>query len=334
MLVYEVTGYTTLAAMGASLKDQDLAVYERVFLVPDQDIAGERDFGLAGTYKKIPLSPGYKDIGEMIQKEGLEVVKYYLESEVNKTTEGEKTVKKAKISPIHPQIHSEIKAVGSAEENLNYQYIKTREEAVKAVDHLVKSQGEIALDTETTGLDFQKDKIRLVQLYEPSVGCFLFDIFEVGDISFLKPIEEKNLIIHYAPFDIKFLRQNGVHPKNYSDTKMMASFICPIPNPKESKRDNLETVPKEFLGRDLSLKGLLRAYLHKEIPKEKHIRKGWEGEISEEKLEYAAKDVLYLHKLYDTLKEEIYTQELEDIYGQYAKALVAHIEMEWIGAPI
>jgi hypothetical protein len=52
MLVYEVTGYTTLAAMGASLKDQDLAVYERVFLVPDQDIAGERDFGLAGTYKK------------------------------------------------------------------------------------------------------------------------------------------------------------------------------------------------------------------------------------------------------------------------------------------
>ena len=86
---------------------------------------------------------------------------------------------------------------------------------------------------------------------------------------------------------------------------------------KESKRDNLEKVPKEFLGRDLSLKGLLRAYMHKEIPKEKHIRKGWEGEISEEKLEYAAKDVLYLHKLYDTLKEEIYTQELEDIAKRF-----------------
>ncbi|MDP6527700.1 MAG: toprim domain-containing protein, partial [Candidatus Pacebacteria bacterium] len=55
MLVHEATGYTTLAAMGASLRDQDLALYQDVFIVPDQDEAGSREFGLKGTYKKISL---------------------------------------------------------------------------------------------------------------------------------------------------------------------------------------------------------------------------------------------------------------------------------------
>jgi len=334
MLVHEATGYTTLAAMGATLKDLDLAPYEKVFLVPDQDAAGERDFGLLGGYEKILLPPKYKDMGEIIQEEDLEFIKHYLKLAMNPKIEKRKTLKSPEAKHLSPQEPPEIREIDPAEEKLHYQYIKTQKEAVDAVDQLVKSQGKIALDTETTGLDFQNDKIRLVQLYEPSVGCFLFDIFEIGSTYFLKPLEEKTLIIHYAPFDIKFLRQSGINPKNYSDTKMMASFICPIPNPKESKRDNLEKVPKEFLGRDLSLKGLLRAYLHKEIPKEKHIRKGWEDAISEEKLEYAARDVLYLHKLYATLKEEIYAQEIQDIYEQYAKALVAHIEMEWVGAPI
>jgi len=283
MLVHEITGYTTLSAMGATLRDQDLAVYENVFLVPDQDDAGTRNFGLMGSYEKIPLPDGYKDLGEMIQREGLELAKHYLEKLVNdklkewKAQEKaeEKPTRKAKIVPISLPIPEPVK------ESLAYHYIKTKEEAEEAVSKLVKSHGKIALDTETTGLDFQGDKIRLVQLYEPSVGCFLFDIFELGKISFLKPLESKDFIIHYAPFDIKFLRKSGIVLKNYSDTKMMGSFICPIPNPKEGKRDNLEIVPKDFIQRNLSLKGLLYAYLDVDIPKEKHIRKGWEGEISE-----------------------------------------------------
>ena len=343
MLVHASTGYTTLSAMGARLRDQDLATYEKVFLVPDQDGAGDRNFGLMGRHEKIPLPDGYKDMGEMLQEEdGLDITKYYIEHVVRSQLESnnaqrkqeEKPVKEPKLVPIPlPPALKEIKPE-PVKETLEYQYIRTKEEAEEAVSKLVRSQGRIALDTETTGLDFQSDKIRLVQLYEPGVGCFLFDIFEIGDISFLKPLERRDFIIHYAPFDIKFLRKSGITLKTYSDTKMMASFICPIPNPKEGKRDNLEIVPKGFIQRNLSLKGLLYAYLGVDIPKEKHIRKGWEGEISEEKLEYAARDVLYLHKLHERLEEEIKSLGMQDIYRHYSKALKAHIEMEWVGAPI
>jgi DNA polymerase I-like protein with 3'-5' exonuclease and polymerase domains len=343
MLAHEVTGYTTLSAMGARLRDQDLAIYDNVFLVPDQDVAGDRNFGLMGSYGRIPLPDGYKDMGEMIQGEdGLDITKYYIEQVVRSQLESNNAqqepqaipVKESKIVPIPlPPALKEIKP-DPVKETLEYQYIRTRKEAEKAVERLVRSQGKVALDTETTGLDFQSDKIRLVQLYEPSVGCFLFDLFEIGDTSFLKPLERRDFIIHYAPFDIKFLRKSGISLKNYSDTKMMGAFVCPIPNPKEGKRDNLEIVPKGFIQRNLSLKGLLYAYLDVDIPKEKHIRKGWEGEISEEKLEYAARDVLYLHTLHDSLEEEIKSLGMQDIYTHYSKALKAHIEMEWIGAPI
>ena len=342
MLVHASTGYTTLSAMGATLRDQDLAIYQDVFLVPDQDDAGTRNFGLIGSYEKIPLPDGYKDVGEMLQQDGLELAKHYLEELVNQKLEELKDQEKAeerpekgsKIVPISLPIPEKEITPEPVKESLEYRYIRTKEEAEEAVSKLARSQGKIALDTETTGLDFQSDKIRLVQLYEPSVGCFLFDIFEIGNTSFLRPLERRDFIIHYAPFDIKFLRKSGINLQACSDTKMMASFICPIPNPKEGKRDNLGEVPKEFLGRDLSLKGLLKAYLDVDIPKEKHIRKGWEGEISEEKLEYATRDVLYLHKLHDRLEEEINIHGLQEIYKQYSKALKAHIEMEWVGAPI
>ncbi len=109
MLVCEVTGYTTLAAMGASLRDQDLALYEDVFIVPDQDEAGNRQFGLNGGYKKILLPVRYKDIGEMIQEEGLEFVKYYLESAIKPKIEKRKTLKRPEEKPMSPQMPPQIR---------------------------------------------------------------------------------------------------------------------------------------------------------------------------------------------------------------------------------
>ena len=352
MLVHEVTGYTTLAAMGASLRDQDLAHYEEVFIVPDQDEAGNRQFGLKGTYKKIALPKGYKDVGKLIEKKGLELTGLYLKNLINhklkspiKTKENEENLQDQNIqrsteisakenTPEKRQIISTTASEVTEPALLKYQYITTKEEAEKAVILLEKSQGQIALDTETTGLDFQNEKIRLVQLYEPAVGCFLFDLFEIEEINFLKLLEEKEFIIHYAPFDIKFLRKNGIIFKNYHDTKMLASLISPLPNPKEEGRNNLEMVPRDFLKRDFSLKGLLKAYLEIDIPKEKYVRTGWLGKLSDEKLTYAMKDVIYLHELYNRLKCEAKQNGIERVYGHYKAALSAHIEIEWVGAPI
>lgn len=340
MLVYEITGYTTLAAMGASLKDQDLAFYKEVLIVPDQDEAGARQFGLKGAYKKIPLPKGYKDMGKLIESKGLELAGIYLKKMLDHTlkspTKTQENSEETQVLPNPEKVQEIEKPISPIIEipQPNYQYITTKKEALIAAELLEKSRGQIALDTETTGLDFQKEKIRMLQLYEPTVGCFLFDLFEIGEMSFLQQLEEKEFIIHYAPFDIKFLRKNGVILKNYHDTKMIASLVSPIPNPKEEGRNNLEIVPKDFLKRDFSLKGLLKTYLKIDIPKEKDVRTGWIGELSDEKLTYAMKDVIYLHELYNRLQYEVKQNGFEKVYKHYQTALKAHIEMEWVGAPI
>lgn len=83
MLLHAYTGYSTLAAMGACLKDQVLNAFKWVYLVPDQDQAGERCFGLLGKYERISLPSDYKDIGELILKKNAGVAKYLIEKLVS-----------------------------------------------------------------------------------------------------------------------------------------------------------------------------------------------------------------------------------------------------------
>lgn len=215
-----------------------------------------------------------------------------------------------------------------------YKYITEKEEALSIIKAFLMCQESLALDTETTGLRFRNDKIRLIQLYAPSVGCYLFDMFALKTFDIFKPLEKKHFILHYAPFDIKFLNMKGIKLINYEDTKMMAALTYPLPNPKDEKRENLHRVSPEYRRRDLSLKGILKTYLGVEIEKERSIRIGWEEKLSPEKLEYAAKDVLYLHEVYRSLKYKIENHGFKEVYLHYVEALKAHIQMEEVGAPI
>lgn len=352
MLIHTKTGYSTIAAMGASLKDRVLTSYEELYLVPDQDSAGDRNFGLKGRYTALRLPKGYKDIGGLIEKHGPTTAKLFLEKLIeNKRKEREiktkqappKPLKKEELEPKKEHFKNADKDAILKDAELKiprggtppfYVYITTKNEAKEAVKKFLKTEEIIALDTETTGLNFREDTIRLVQLFVPSLGCYMFDLFKIGESVFLKPLESKHFIIHYAPFDVKFLGAMGVHLKNYEDTKLLAALTYPLPNPKSEKRQNLENVSQKYLQRSLSLKGLLKTYLDIEMEKESHTRLGWEGELSQEKLDYAAKDVLHLHALYRSLKYKIDNYGFKEIYPHYLEGLRAHIAMEALGAPI
>lgn len=355
MLVHTKTGCSTFAAMGARLKDRVLTQYKETYLVPDQDNAGKKHFGLQGKYPVLSLPDGYKDMGELILKHGSEIAKHFIEKLIESKRAEQKELKikpklqetptaSAPIEETKPvEIYSKEEAETAKEEcrteteeikEPTYNYITSKNEAIKALEAFSNTTEAIALDTETTGLNFRTDKIRLVQLFAPSVGCYLFDLFAIDDCTFLKPLESKHFIIHYAPFDVKFLSANGIKLTNYEDTKMMAALTYPIPSPKSEKRQNLEKVSSKYIQRNMTLKGLLYTHLGVEVEKEANIRTGWEGDLSEEKLEYAAKDVLYLHKLYSSLKYKIDNYGFKDIYPYYVEGLKAHIAMEEVGAPI
>ena len=193
----------------------------------------------------------------------------------------------------------------------------------------------MSLDTETTGLDFNTEKIRLVQIKAKSLSAYIFDVFKIGSLDFLKELADRTFIIHHAPFDWKMLKAHGVELQHYHDTRLMGALIHPLPNPKDGKRDNLESVPEKWLNYRFNLQNLLKLWLGVEIPKEKHVRTGWsEDLLTEEKLNYAATDVEYLEELFNVLEERILNSRLSEVYETFRKSLKVHIKLEFVGVPV
>lgn len=341
MLISQLMGSAAIAVMGARVNLDILMQYDEVYLLSDTDKAGEEIIKACGFAKDIPLPTGFKDIGELIQKQGMDWVKTYL-TEFTKTKQKPKN-QNSKVQAVVNQIISEEKPVGDEPkmsnqpelENISFTYVTDFEEAEKATELFLAIDNPIALDTETTGLDCFQDRIRLIQLYHPKIGCYLFDLFQIGGIDFFEPLEVSHFVIHYAPFDVKMLKTAGINLIRYEDTKIMAALTWTIPNPKEGKRKNLERVPEAFKARDHSLSNLTRIFEGLELDKSKKLRQGWkELEISPQKLKYAAYDAFYLYAIYKKLAKVIEKRGFQGIYPFYNDALKLAIEMEYLGAPV
>lgn len=145
---------------------------------------------------------------------------------------------------------------------------------------------EIAIDTETTGLNLHRDKLCLVQLCDGNGDAHLVQ-FKNNDYHApnLRKIlfDEKILkIFHFARFDLAILNIFfEVEIKNIYCTKI-ASKICRTYTDAHG------------------LKALLSELLCVEISK-KQQSSYWRGELSKEQISYAAQDVLYLHKIKEKL---------------------------------
>ena len=347
MLISEGLESASIAMMGAKTNPSLFSRYREVFLLADADEVGQRSIPVAGYNKSIPLPKGVKDVGELIQKKGVGWCKSYLQGVIDLFSAKEKKLEilqepsKKATTPSSDETFNKPKEETSPKEvplieDISFNYVTSLEEAEAVIEDIFLFNEPIALDTETTGLDCFQNRTRLIQIYHPQLGCFLFDVFQIGGIDFFKPMENHHFVIQYAPFDVKMLRSAGINLTHYEDTKLMASLIWPIPNLKgEGKRQNIERVPKNLRIRDLSLFHLVRLFEGVEIDKSKKLRTGWSQlEIGHEKLRYAAYDVFYLHKVYEKLQERLEQRHYCGVYQSYRKALMCVIDMEYQGAPV
>ena len=340
MLINEATGKTGIAFMGAKDTLQATALFEDVFYIPDTDEAGENVAKDISKDHWIFLPEGFKDAGELIQEKGISWTAEYLKifterPPPEKSIPPKAPAKEPKTKSVPKDKSKKPKIETAPIPECNYSYITTKEEAESIVAKFKEITGAIALDTETTGLDCFNDRIRLLQIYHPKLGCFLFDLFKIGESKFLKPLEEKHFVIHNASFDVKMLRSAGIELKSFEDTLLIAALTWPIPHPKDGKRKNLEMVPGAIKERKFSLFHLLKLFLGVELNKSKKLRVGWEeDEIPKEKLDYAALDVLHLLKIYGILQEKIKKKGLDTVYAIYRKSVEGFIEMEYLGAPV
>lgn len=151
--------------------------------------------------------------------------------------------------------------------------------------------GAIAIDTETLGLQPVRDRLCVVQL---SPGDGSADIIQIAKGQKKAPVltallknRKKTKIFHYGRFDIAVLFHTfGITCEPVFCTKI-ASRLTRTYTDRHGLKDNL----RELLDIDIS--------------KQQQSSDWAAQELSDAQLEYAASDVLYLHRLRDVLQARL-----------------------------
>ena len=150
------------------------------------------------------------------------------------------------------------------------------------------SQKEIAVDTELQGLRLGRDQVSLVQLCDRNQEVCLVrpDISDPPpNLTRLFTHPKTIKIFHYALSDVAFLKASlgiDVHP--FRCTKVMSKLIRTY-----TDSHGLKHLVKEFIGL--------------EMDKNAQSSNWGRKDLTQDQLQYAANDVLYLLRIYDELKQ-------------------------------
>jgi ribonuclease D len=149
-------------------------------------------------------------------------------------------------------------------------------------------KGAVAIDTETMGLDIQRDRLCVVQL---SPGDGSADVVQIASPAADTPnlkrlLADKSLlkIFHFARFDLGMLYKTfGVMAEPVFCTKIASRLTRTY-----TDKHGLKDLVSELLGQDLS--------------KQQQSSDWGAADLSEAQLSYAAADVTHLHALKDRLQ--------------------------------
>ena len=176
---------------------------------------------------------------------------------------------------------------------------------------------EIAVDTETMGLKFGRDRLCLVQLADSKGTVYLIQIDKnqknAPNLAEVMTNEKIVKIFHYARFDIGVLHEN-LH-------FMTRNIYC--------------TKIASKLGRTYSqshgLKNLVKEILAVDISKEQQSSYWGAQVLSEDQINYAKQDVLYLHKIKEHLDKILIREERYDIFQKTCNFLPIRCQLDNMG---
>jgi ribonuclease D len=145
----------------------------------------------------------------------------------------------------------------------------------------------IAVDCEMMGLDFNRDRLCLVQLSSGDGNTHLVQIAKGQKTAprLQALMEDKSVtkIFHYARLDMAyFIVALGVKVQGVYCTKLASRLVRTF-----TDKHGLKYLVKEFLGQELI--------------KDEQSSDWGADELTDKQKDYAASDVLYLHKIKDVL---------------------------------
>lgn len=176
---------------------------------------------------------------------------------------------------------------------------------------------EVAIDTETMGLDPRRDRLCVVQL---SPGDGSADVVQIPADLTRAPNLEKLLadpsvtkIFHYARFDMAVLKHRfGIVTGPVYCTKIASRLVRTY-----TDRHGLKDIARELLNIDMS---------------KQQQSSDWGAEkISDAQLEYAASDVLHLHDIKRHLDRMLRREGRTELAETCFKFLPTRIELDLMG---
>ena len=180
-------------------------------------------------------------------------------------------------------------------------------------DEIVFSD-KIAIDCEFTGLNIERDRLCLIQISSGKNDAHIIQLDKenYNAPNLKKTLENKkiNKLFHFARADLLFIKKYlGVNIENVNCTKIMSKIARSY-----SDKHGLKDLIKEFIGIDVS----------------KQLQSSdFGGELSEKQLKYCAQDVIYLHKIYDSLKKILVRENRIEIYEKTIKFINTRVDLDF-----
>ena len=179
----------------------------------------------------------------------------------------------------------------------------------------LKFKNDVAIDTETMGLNLHRDRLCLIQL---SSGDGCAHLIQLSKKSLKKPknlinlLKNENItkIFHFARFDLAMLKMNVSSVKGPIYCTKIASKLC------------------RTFGAKHGLKDLCKDLLNIEIDKLNQISDWGKEKLSSDQLNYASTDVLHLHRIKKELDKLLIREGRLSLALECFKALETRINLD------
>ena len=171
----------------------------------------------------------------------------------------------------------------------------------------------IAVDCEFTGLNVERDRLCLVQISTGSNDAHIIQLnrqlYEAPNLKGVLENKKVNKIFHYARADLLFIKKYlKTDVQNINCTKIMSKLARSY-----SDKHGLKDLIKEFTGNDIN----------------KNLQSSdFGGELSEKQLQYCAKDVIFLHKIYERLINILIREKRENLYYDSIKFIYSRVNLD------
>ena len=171
----------------------------------------------------------------------------------------------------------------------------------------------IAVDGEFMGLNVERDKLCLIQISTGNMDAHIIQLdrntYDAPNLKKILSDKKINKIFHYARADLLFIKKYlKVDVQNVNCTKIMSKLARSY-----SDKHGLKDLIKEFTGNDIS----------------KNLQSSdFGGNLSDKQLQYCAKDVIYLHEIYNSLKRILIREDRIHLYDEAVKFINCRVNLD------